>query len=99
MDVSDGGRNLVDVSLSVSPILDWKGRVIGASKIARDISGGKRAAQALAEADRRKTEFLAILAHELRNPLAPIQSSLEVLRRARASGRGHRRHLPGRPSP
>ena len=36
----------------------------------------------LREADRRKDEFLAILAHELRNPLAPIRNSLEVLRRA-----------------
>jgi signal transduction histidine kinase len=35
----------------------------------------------LFEADRRKTEFLAMLAHELRNPLAPIRNSLEILRR------------------
>jgi signal transduction histidine kinase/CheY-like chemotaxis protein len=40
----------------------------------------ERAAQALREADRRKDEFLATLAHELRNPLAPIRSSLAVLR-------------------
>jgi signal transduction histidine kinase len=38
-------------------------------------------AQALAEADRRKDEFLAMLAHELRNPLAPICNALELLRR------------------
>jgi PAS domain S-box-containing protein len=38
----------------------------------------------LAEADRRKDEFLATLAHELRNPLAPLRSGLEVLRRKRA---------------
>jgi PAS domain S-box-containing protein len=41
--------------------------------------------QQLRDADRRKDEFLATLAHELRNPLAPIRSSLQVLRRAGTS--------------
>ena len=41
--------------------------------------------EALAEADRRKTEFLAMLAHELRNPLQPIRSAVELLRKARAT--------------
>ncbi|WP_170162342.1 PAS domain-containing protein [Caldimonas tepidiphila] len=40
----------------------------------------RRLAEELAEADRRKTEFLATLAHELRNPLAPIRTGLEVMR-------------------
>jgi len=48
----------------------------------RDISRHVLAEQALREADRRKDEFLAILAHELRNPLAPIRMAAEVLRRA-----------------
>ena len=43
-----------------------------------------RADEALLEADRRKTEFLATLAHELRNPLAPIQNGLQVMRLAAA---------------
>src|SRR5690606_11980610 len=38
-------------------------------------------AQALKEADRRKNEFLATLSHELRNPMTPLQSSLEILQR------------------
>ena len=42
----------------------------------------RRIADALREADRRKDEFLAILAHELRNPLAPMRSALETLRLA-----------------
>lgn len=41
----------------------------------------KQRAQELAEADRRKTEFLAVLAHELRNPLGPIRNGVDLLRR------------------
>lgn len=47
-----------------------------------DITDRKLAEQSLKDADRRKDEFLAILAHELRNPLAPIRSSLEVMKQA-----------------
>ncbi len=43
----------------------------------------RRLADDLAEQDRRKTEFLATLAHELRNPLAPIRSGLQLMRRAK----------------
>jgi PAS domain S-box-containing protein len=71
---------LVDVSLTVSPVLDRDGTIIGASKIARDITDRRRAMEEMQEADRRKDEFLATLAHELRNPLAPISSSLHVMR-------------------
>jgi signal transduction histidine kinase len=60
---------------------------VGASKIVRDVSDRKRAedrlrrlALDLSEADRRKNEFLAMLAHELRNPLAPISNASRVLR-------------------
>lgn len=51
-----------------------------------DITERRRAEQALLEADRRKDEFLATLAHELRNPLAPIRNSLEILKRAQPAG-------------
>jgi PAS domain S-box-containing protein len=44
----------------------------------------RRLADDLAEQDRRKTEFLATLAHELRNPLAPIRSGLQLMRRTRS---------------
>jgi signal transduction histidine kinase/CheY-like chemotaxis protein len=44
----------------------------------------RRMADDLAEQDRRKTEFLATLAHELRNPLAPIRSGLQLMRRTQA---------------
>ncbi|MDB5956136.1 ATP-binding protein [Ramlibacter sp.] len=46
----------------------------------QDVSEQKQAEEALREADRRKDEFLATLAHELRNPLAPIRNGLQVLR-------------------
>ena len=69
----------IEVSLTVSPIRDRHGTIIGASKIARDISERKRAEQTLLEADRHKDEFLAMLAHELRHPLAPIHNSVAIL--------------------
>jgi PAS domain S-box-containing protein len=69
----------VDVSLSISVIRDDAGAIIGCSKIARDIGDRKRAEKALREADRRKDDFLALLGHELRNPLAGIVSGVEVL--------------------
>jgi two-component system CheB/CheR fusion protein len=80
----DGRR--IPISLTVSPVRDARGMIIGASKIARDISDRKHAEQmlraseeALREADRRKNEFLALLAHELRNPLAPIRYALATV--------------------
>ena len=50
--------------------------------IKRDITEQHRAIEALKEADRRKDEFLATLAHELRNPLAPIRNAVEIMRLA-----------------
>ena len=77
--VTKDGRRL-DVSLTVSPIRDVSGEIIGVSKIARDITDRRLAEQALREADRKKDEFIALLAHELRNPLAPMRSALQVMR-------------------
>jgi two-component system CheB/CheR fusion protein len=50
----------------------------------RAVEERKRAEEALLDADRRKDEFLAVLSHELRNPLAPIRTSLHVLEHAPA---------------
>jgi signal transduction histidine kinase len=63
------------MELRASPV-----RTGGVGVYFRDISDRKRAEEALREADRRKDEFLATLAHELRNPLAPIRSGLHLLR-------------------
>ena len=51
--------------------------------MAIDITDRKRAEETLRETDRRKDEFLATLAHELRNPLAPIRNSLQILKMPR----------------
>jgi PAS domain S-box-containing protein len=82
---ADGTR--LWVSLTISPIKDEDGRVVGASKIVRDVTRQRRAeadlrrlAADLSDADRRKNEFLAMLAHELRNPLAPISNAARALR-------------------
>lgn len=69
----------VEISLTISPIRDAHGKIIGASKIARDITGKKRSEKELAEslareqaANRAKDGFLAGLSHELRTPLSPV---------------------------
>ena len=77
--LSKDGRRL-DISLSISPVKDRDGRIVGVSKIARDVSEQKRSREALREADRRKDEFIALLSHELRNPLAPIGNGLQFLK-------------------
>src|SRR5881394_2361796 len=71
---------LLDLSLTISPIRGVAGEIVGASKIARDITDQKRIARELKEADQRKNEFLALLAHELRNPLGPIRHAATILR-------------------
>jgi len=72
----DGSR--IHVSLTSSPVKDSRGVIIGASKIARDITTQKAAEAALRLIDQRKDEFLATLAHELRNPLAPIRHAAMI---------------------
>ncbi len=64
------------------PIRDESGQVTRWFGTHTDITEQREAAQALEAADKRKNEFLAMLAHELRNPLAPVHYAVEILRNA-----------------
>ncbi|MGF6552096.1 hybrid sensor histidine kinase/response regulator [Paraburkholderia youngii] len=66
------------------PVRDARGRIYRLAGIVNDISDRKANEMALRDADRRKDEFLAMLAHELRNPLAPIRNAIELLDPSRA---------------
>jgi len=75
----------------LAPVRGANGRVVRFVGAAMDITTRKEAEEALRDADRRKTEFLAMLSHELRNPLAPIRNSVYVLAHADPTGEGARR--------
>jgi PAS domain S-box-containing protein len=73
----------VRVESALSPLRDLDDEAIGMLEVIRDVGERERAQQALRDADRRKDEFLATLAHELRNPLAPIMNALAIMRSSR----------------
>jgi len=62
---------LIDVSLTISPVMDLSGRIIGISKIARDITDKKQEEQ-------RKNDFIAIVSHELKTPLTSMRSYVQL---------------------
>lgn len=64
-----------------TPLRDAAGAVVGLNVVCQEVTDRVNAEAALREADRCKDEFLAMLAHELRNPLAPLRTGLEVLQR------------------
>jgi signal transduction histidine kinase len=74
----DGER--LTVSASASPIHDKSGKLIGAVNVLFDLTETRRAEESLKETDRARNEFLALLSHELRNPLAAIPFAIELLR-------------------
>jgi PAS domain S-box-containing protein len=73
---------LIDVSLSVSPIKDANGQIIGASKILRDVSTRKRLEQSLLQAEKIAAtgRMAATIAHEVNNPLEAVINLLFLLR-------------------
>jgi PAS domain S-box-containing protein len=72
----DGTRFWANVVITA--LHDPAGNLRGFAKVTRDMTE-RRNLEALLEVDRQKDEFLAVLAHELRNPLAPIRNALEVM--------------------
>lgn len=78
----DGRR--IDVAVTISPVHDIDGRVIGASKIDRDVTEQKAARQAVLEQVRQREQFLAMLSHELRNPLSAVLHASRLLQAAGA---------------
>ena len=79
---------------------DPRGQPVAIATVSQDVTERRRMedslrglAAALAEADRRKDEFLATLAHELRNPLAPLSNTLEILKRSSGPDASVRRGL------
>jgi PAS domain S-box-containing protein len=72
--------SVVNVSLTISPVKNAEGIIVGASKIARDISERRRSDEALEHQSRMKDEFLATLSHELRTPLQSILSWTQLLK-------------------
>ncbi|WP_309007557.1 ATP-binding protein [Pelagicoccus sp. SDUM812005] len=68
------------------PIRDEAGEIVSWFGTNTDVTELRETQQLLKEADRRKDEFLATLAHELRNPLAPIRTGLEIMKMAKGDG-------------
>ncbi|WP_254059650.1 PAS domain-containing sensor histidine kinase [Granulicella sp. L46] len=73
---------ILDVSLTISPIRDDQGKIIGASKILRDISNRKRMEQSLLQAEKIAAtgRMAATIAHEINNPLEAVINLLYLLR-------------------
>lgn len=74
---------IIDVLHTVSPIYDQAGRLTGASTISRDITLRKEAERKIQTSIRNRDRFLAMLSHELRNPLGAILNAANLLERSR----------------
>jgi PAS domain S-box-containing protein len=74
------GGELMPIDFMLAPLRDDAGRITHLIPSAIPITERKRMEQTLRDADRRKDEFLAMLGHELRNPLAPIRNATQILR-------------------
>ena len=77
---ADGSRFFGDGVMA--SLWDERGELRGYGKVVRDVTERKLAEEAARRAEKHKDDFIALLAHELRNPLAPIRNGLEVIRLA-----------------
>jgi len=80
--VLPSGGDRIWMLVSAAPILGADGSIEHLICTYHDVSAQKKNEERLREADQRKTEFLAVLSHELRNPLSPIRNSLAILGKA-----------------
>lgn len=69
--------------VSSAPVRDGSGKIIGSVSVVRDITDKRLREQERQEAQRHRQELISTLAHELRNPLAPLRTGVELLRKAR----------------
>jgi PAS domain S-box-containing protein len=76
-----------DYDYLLVPVLGAEEKVVAVAGTTRDITERKQMEAALRDADHRKDEFIAMLAHELRNPVAPIRNAAEILSRVSADER------------
>lgn len=92
--ITKSGR-LIDLSLTISPIKNAVGRVIGASTIARDITERKQMEEALRTSERYAAmgRVAAVLAHEINNPLEAVTNTFYLLRRDPTLDQQHRQLL------
>jgi signal transduction histidine kinase len=74
------GGGTIPVSVSVSPVRDQAGELTGVASIFRDVTALSTARESLRLEAQHKDDFLSQLGHELRNPLAPLRTCLDVLR-------------------
>ena len=85
-EIVQASGNRIACWFGAAPLRNTFGEIVGAVVVFRDVTDERRTAEALrkanaalAETDRRKDEFIAVLSHELRNPLAPIRYALPLL--------------------
>lgn len=72
---------LINISVTISPIKNEQGQIIGASKIARDIGDRLKAAEAVKTANLKRDEFLANMSHELRTPMNAVIGLSSILQK------------------
>lgn len=87
--MADGSERVVD--LIMTPVTDEGGQILFVAATGVDVTARRQMEDSLRAADRKKDDFIALLAHELRNPLAPIRNGLQIMRLARGDAKATER--------